>query len=69
MKKGVSPERVKVVSEAITKAVETPEWKKFAKDQYVDEDSFMGPDAFPKWARSEMEVMRKHLIQFGLIKK
>ncbi len=69
MKKGVAPERVKAVGEAVTKAVETPEWKKFAKDQYVDEDSFMGPGEFPKWARSEMEVMRKHLIQFGFIKQ
>lgn len=69
MKKGVAPERVKAVGEAVTKAVETPEWKKFAKEQYVDEDSFMGMDEFPKWARSEMEVMRKHLIEFGFIKQ
>ncbi len=69
VKKGVPAERIKVLGEAITKAVETPEWKKFAKDQYVDEDSFMGPDEFPKWARSEMEVMRNHLIEFGFVKQ
>jgi tripartite-type tricarboxylate transporter receptor subunit TctC len=68
MKKGVAPERVKKIAEAVTKAVETPEWKKFAKEQYVAEDSFMGMEEFPKWARSEMEVMRKHLIEFGFIK-
>lgn len=68
MKKGVPPERVKVVAEAIKKAVETPEWKKFATDQFVDQDSFMDQDKFSTWARSEMEVMRKHLVEFGFVK-
>ncbi len=68
MKKGVDPQKVQVVAEAVKKAVQTPEWKKFAKDQYVDEDSFMDHDKFPEWARAEMEVMRKHLLEFGFVK-
>ena len=68
MKKGVDPQKVQVVAEAVKKAVQTPEWKKFAKDQYVDEDSFMDHDKFPEWARAEMEIMRKHLLEFGFVK-
>lgn len=68
MKKGVDPEKVKVVAEAVKKAVQTPEWKKFATDQYVDEDSFMDHDKFPEWAKAEMEIMKKHLVEFGFVK-
>jgi len=69
VKKGVASDRVKALGEAIAKAVETPEWKKFAKEQFVAEDSYMGPAEFPKWARAEMETMRNHLIEFGFVKK
>jgi tripartite-type tricarboxylate transporter receptor subunit TctC len=35
-KKGVPADRVKVLVEAFKKAMETPEWKKFAEEQYLD---------------------------------
>jgi tripartite-type tricarboxylate transporter receptor subunit TctC len=43
-KAGTPPDRVKILAEAFQKAMETPEWKKFADDQYLDPESYMGPD-------------------------
>ncbi len=68
-KKGVPPERLKILADAFKKAMDTPEWKQFEKDQYVEADSYMPPEEFGKWAKQEMEVMRSHLIEFGFIKK
>ena len=45
-KKGVPADRVKILADAFKKSMDTPEWKKFAQDQYLDPDSYMGPDKF-----------------------
>ncbi len=67
-KNGTPPDRIKILVNAFKQAMDTPEWKKFAQDQYVDPDSYMGPEEFPKWVRSEMETMRKFMADFGMIK-
>ncbi len=67
-KKGVPMDRIKILSEAFKKAVETREWKKFAEEQYLDRESYMGPDKFGTWVAGELETSRKYMKTFGIIK-
>jgi len=67
-KKGVPADRVKILAEAFRKAVETPEWQKFAKEQYLAADSFMPPEKFSPWVAKEMENMRNFMKEFGMVK-
>ena len=67
-KAGTPPDRVKILAEAFQKAMETPEWKKFAQDQYLDPESYMGPDKLKAWVSSEMETMRNFMKTFGMVK-
>jgi len=67
-KAGTGPERMKILAEAFKKATDTPEWKKFADDQYLDPESYMGPDKFPAWVNSEMGTMRNFMKTFGMVK-
>jgi len=67
-KKGVPTDRVKILTDAFKKAMETPEWKKFAEEQYLDPESFMGPDKFGSWINSEVETMRTFMKTFGMVK-
>ena len=68
VKKGVPAERVQILAEAFKKAVETPEWKKFSQEQYLDPESFMGPDKFGTWIASEVETLRDFMKTFGMAK-
>ena len=67
-KKGVAAERGKILAEAFKKAMENPEWNKFAQDQYLDPESYMGPDKLPAWIASEVETMRNFMKTFGMVK-
>jgi len=67
-KAGTPPDRVKILAEAFKKAMETPEWKKFAEDQFLDPESCMGPDKLQAWVSSEMETMRDFMKTFGMVK-
>lgn len=67
-KKGVPADRIRVLAEAFKKAMGTPEWQNFSKEQYSDPESFMGPDQFQAWATSEAETMRQFMKTFGMIK-
>jgi tripartite-type tricarboxylate transporter receptor subunit TctC len=67
-KKGVPADRVKILAEAFQKAMETPEWKKFAQDQYLDPESYLGPDKFQPWVTSEVETLRNFMKTFGMAK-
>lgn len=67
-KKGVPPDRIKILADAIKKAMDTPEWKNFEKEQYVDPDSYMGPDEFLNWVKQEHDTMRKFMIELGMLK-
>jgi tripartite-type tricarboxylate transporter receptor subunit TctC len=67
-KKGVPADRVKTLSDAFKKAMETPEWKKFAEEQYLDPESYIGPDKFGAWVASEVETMRNFMKTFGMTK-
>lgn len=65
-KAGTPPERVKALAEAIRKAMETPEWKKFAAEGYIRPDSYMGPEAFGPWVKDQVKIMTTYVNEFGL---
>jgi tripartite-type tricarboxylate transporter receptor subunit TctC len=67
-KKGVPPDRVQVLADALKKAMDTPDWQKFAKEQYLSPESFMGPKEFSTWVVSETETMRNFMKTFGMAK-
>jgi len=67
-KKGVPPDRIRVLAEAFQKAMLSPEWQNFSKEQYSDPESYMGPEQFQSWATSEAETMRNFMKTFGMIK-
>ncbi|NWF91497.1 MAG: tripartite tricarboxylate transporter substrate binding protein [Syntrophaceae bacterium] len=67
-KAGTPADRVKILAEAFRKGMETPEWKRFADDQYLDPESYMGPDKLSEWVASEMETMRNFMKTFGMVK-
>ena len=67
-KKGVPADRVKILADAFKKAMNTPEWEKFAAEQYLDPDSYMGPEKFATWITGEVETMRQFMKTFGMTK-
>lgn len=67
-KKGMPTDRIKILSEAIRQGMETPQWKEFAEGFYCRPDSYLGPEEFTKWVKSEAATMDKLVREFGLRK-
>ncbi len=67
-KKGVAADRIQILADAFQKAMQTPEWKKFAQEQYLDPESYMGPDKYGPWIASEVETLRSFMKTFGMTK-
>lgn len=67
-RKGTPPERIQVMAEAFRKAMDTPQWKKFAEEWYFAPDSYMGHDRFGKWVAGEVETLDRLVKEFGLKK-
>ena len=67
-RKGTPPERIQVMAEAFRKAMDTPQWKKFAEEWYFAPDSYMGPDRFGKWVTGEIDTLDRLVKEFGLKK-
>ena len=65
-KKGTPPERVKILADAFHKAMETPEWKKFAEEWYFRPDSYQGTADFTKWVSGEVATLERLVKEFGL---
>ena len=67
-RKGTPPERVQALGDAFRKAMETPQWKKFAEEWYFAPDSYQGPDRFGKWVAGEVDTLDRLVKEFGLRK-
>lgn len=65
-KKGVPAERVKMLSEAVRKAMETPAYKKFAEEWYMPPDSYMAYEQFGPWVRGQVSLIDRYVKEFGL---
>jgi tripartite-type tricarboxylate transporter receptor subunit TctC len=67
-KKGTPPERVQALADAFKKAMDTPQWKKFAEEWYFRPDSYMGPAEFGQWVAGEVQTLDRLVREFGLRK-
>jgi tripartite-type tricarboxylate transporter receptor subunit TctC len=67
-RKGVPADRVRVLADAVRRAMDTPQWKKFAEEWYFAPDSHMGPEAFTRWVAGEVETLDRLVKEFGLKK-
>lgn len=67
-KAGTPPDRVKKLAEAFKKAMDTPDWMKFAEVQFLDPESYLGPEKLSSWVTSEMKTMRNFMKTFGMVK-
>jgi tripartite-type tricarboxylate transporter receptor subunit TctC len=67
-RKGTPPERVRKLADAFRKAMDTPQWKKFAEEWYFAPDSYLGHDRFGKWVAGEVETLDRLVKEFGLKK-
>jgi tripartite-type tricarboxylate transporter receptor subunit TctC len=65
-KKGTPPDRVKVLADAFQKAMQTPEWKKFAEEWYFRPDSYQNTADFTKWVGGEVTTLERLVKEFGL---
>ncbi len=65
-KAGTDPARVKILADAFKKATQSPDWATFAKEQYMTEDSFMGPEDVTKFLDGEYDTMVTLMKQLGL---
>jgi tripartite-type tricarboxylate transporter receptor subunit TctC len=68
-RKGTPADRVTVLAEAFRKAMDTPQWKKFAAEWYFAPDSYMGPAEFTRWVAGEVATLERLVREFGLKKK
>ena len=62
VRSGTDPERVKVLSQALERAVATPQYKEFLKKAHADADSYVP-------TRESLELMRSDLDKMGAIVK
>lgn len=67
-RKGTPAERINVLAEALRKALDTPQWKRFADEWYIRSDSYMGPDRFGAWVAAEATTLDRFVKEFGLRK-
>jgi tripartite-type tricarboxylate transporter receptor subunit TctC len=58
VKAGTPPDRVKVLADALAKAVVTPEYKKFLSDQYADPNSFIAPQGAEAYFKTQLDDMK-----------
>ena len=67
-KKGVPADRVQALGDAFKRAMDTPQWKKFAEEWYFAPDSYMGPAEFGRWVAGEVDILDRLVKEFGLRK-
>jgi tripartite-type tricarboxylate transporter receptor subunit TctC len=67
-RKGTPPDRVRALGDAFRKAIETPQWKKFAEEWYFRADSYQGPEEFGRWVAGEVGTLDQLVKEFGLRK-
>ncbi len=67
-RKGTSADRVTALSDAFRKAMDTPQWKKFAEEWYMSPESYQGPEQFTRWVSSEVSTLEQLVKGFGLRK-
>jgi tripartite-type tricarboxylate transporter receptor subunit TctC len=67
-RKGTPSDRLEKLADAFRRAMDTPQWKKFAEEWYMRPDSYLGPDRFRAWVDGELQAMERFVKEFGLKK-
>jgi tripartite-type tricarboxylate transporter receptor subunit TctC len=67
-RKGTPSERIALLSDAVRKAMDTPQWKKFSEEWYFAPESYMGHEQFGRWVTGEVETLDRLINEFGLRK-
>jgi tripartite-type tricarboxylate transporter receptor subunit TctC len=67
-RKDTPPDRLKILADAIRRAMDTPQWKKFADDWYFAPDSYQAPEDFRRWVAGEVTTLDRLVKEFGLRK-
>jgi tripartite-type tricarboxylate transporter receptor subunit TctC len=67
-RKGTPPERVQALADAFRRAMDAPQWRKFAEDWYMSPESYQGPAEFGRWAAAEVATLERLVKEFGLRK-
>ena len=59
VKAGTEPARVKLLSDAIARAVQTTDFKNYLKEQYADPNSFVAGDAAQKYMQAWLDEAKR----------
>jgi tripartite-type tricarboxylate transporter receptor subunit TctC len=65
---GTPPDRVATIADAFRRAMDTPQWKKFAEEWYMSPESYQGPERFTRWVGGEVATLEQLVKEFGLRK-
>jgi tripartite-type tricarboxylate transporter receptor subunit TctC len=65
---GTPPDRVATIADAFRRAMDTPQWKKFAEEWYMSPESYQGPEQFTRWVGGEVATLGLLVKEFGLHK-
>ena len=61
VKAGTPPERVKILSEALAKVAQSPEYKAFLEEQFASPDSFEDASTAPEFVKQQLEDMKQSM--------
>ena len=60
---GTQPERVKILSDALAKTATMPEYRKFLKEQFAEDKSFLSAEPATAFLKQQLEDMRAAVKQ------
>ena len=66
MKAGTDPQKVKIISDALTKLSKTPEYQAYLKDEYAAPDSFVPASEARQYLQKMLDQVRKEATSAGL---
>ena len=67
-RKGIPPERLRILAEAFTKAMGSSKWKEFCQGEDCQADSMLGPQEFKKSVVEGRDELTRFAKQYELVK-
>jgi tripartite-type tricarboxylate transporter receptor subunit TctC len=67
-RKGTPADRVTALADGFRKAMDTPQWRKFADEWYMSPESYQGSAEFTRWVSGEVATLEQLVKEFGLRK-
>ena len=66
MKAGTDPQKVKVISDALTKMSKTPEYKAYLEDEFAAADSYVPASEARQYLENMLKLVRKEATSAGM---